>query len=230
MGRTLKGIAPPAFNSKLIVLITTLIIPAAVSADDFGPLPNIEFKPAMAELGKRLFFDPRLSGNATISCATCHQPENGFAHPDALAPGYTGNQHFRNAPTVINSAHKKIWMHDGRLGTNLNDVTRGMLTETYLMNMDMRIMQERMKQDPVYVEMFKAAGLGEPSNGGARNAIPEYLKTLVSKNAPFDSGDLSAAAQRGFELFKGKAGCAQCHSGALFSDGKRHNTGRTGKL
>jgi cytochrome c peroxidase len=93
------------------------------------------------------------------------------------------------------------------------------------MNMDMRLMQERLKQDPVYVKMFKDAGFGEPSNGAVRNAIPEYLKTLTSRGAPFDKGAMSDAARNGFELFKGKAGCASCHSGPRFSDDQAHNTG-----
>ncbi|HEC19686.1 MAG TPA: c-type cytochrome [Gammaproteobacteria bacterium] len=199
--------------------------PVAVAGADIGPLPTLKVNQARAELGKRLFFDKRLSGDAAISCGTCHKPEYGFANPDALSEGYPGNKHFRNAPSVINAAHKKVWMHDGRIGTNLNDVTRGMITEDYIMNMDMRIMQERLKQDPVYVEMFKAAGLGEPSNGGARKAIPEYLKTLNSEGVPFDSGQMSADAKRGMKLFKGKAGCIACHNGPMFTDGKAHNTG-----
>ncbi len=134
-------------------------------------------------MGKRLFFDPKLSGDQSLSCSSCHAPENGFSDGLALSEAYPGSRHFRNTPTLINSAHRQAWMHDGRLGTNLNDVTREMITETYLMNMDMRLMQERLKQDPVYVEMFEMAGLGEPSNGGARRAIPEYLKTLTSRGA-----------------------------------------------
>ncbi len=189
------------------------------------PLPALKINKKKAELGKRLFFDKRLSGDAAISCATCHKPENGFAHPDALSPGYPGNGHFRNSPTMINTVHKKVWLHDGRLGTNLNDVTREMITEDYIMNMDMRIMQERVKQDPVYVKMFKEAGMGEPSNGGVRKLIPEYLKTLTSKNVPFDKGKMTAAAKHGEELFKGKANCVACHNGPLLSDGQAHNTG-----
>jgi len=195
------------------------------TAPDIGPLPEIKIDKAKAELGKRLFFDARLSGDAAISCATCHQPDNGFSSKEALSPGYPGNGHFRNASSVINSAHKKVWMHDGRIGTNLNDVTRGMITEDYIMNMDMRIMQERVKQDPVYLEMFEKAGYGEPSNGKVRKAIPEYLKTLTSRGAPFDAGTMSDAAQRGLELFKGKANCIACHNGPLLLDGKAHNTG-----
>jgi len=196
-----------------------------VLADDFGPVKQMEVDAKKAELGKRLFFDPRLSGDAAISCSKCHVPEKGFADGLALAKAYPGSDGFRNTPTLINTAQKAAWFHDGRIGTNLNDVTRESITETYSMNMDMRLMQERLKQDPIYVKMFKEAGYGEPSNGSVRKAIPEYLKTLTSRGASFDTGKISDSAQRGFELFKGKAGCAQCHSGPRFSDDKPHNTG-----
>ncbi len=216
-------------STKYSLLAIALGFGVAVSAHaastDIGSLPQIKINAKKAALGKRLFFDPRLSGDAAISCATCHNPKAGFAHSDALSPGYPGNKHFRNSPTVINAVHKKSWMHDGRLGTNLNDVTREMLTEDYIMNMDMRLMQERVKQDPKYVKMFKDAGYGEPSNGSIRKAIPEYLKTLTSKNAPFDSGKMSASAKRGMKTFKGKGNCVQCHNGPLLSDGQPHNTG-----
>nr|WP_245688548.1 cytochrome c peroxidase [Vibrio sonorensis] len=191
----------------------------------FGQLQDIKVDNAKAELGKRLFFDSRLSGNSTLSCASCHQPEYGYANPEAMGPAYTGSKGFRNVPTLINTVYKKVWFHDGRIGTNLNDVTRENITEDWLMNMDMRLMQERLKQDPVYVEMFKAAGYGEPSNGGVRNAIPEYLKTLTSSSSPFDKGELSQQGKKGLALFTGKAGCSECHHGPLLSDGLSHNTG-----
>ncbi len=194
------------------------------AAAEFGPVPAIEADAKKAELGKRLFFDKRLSGDAAISCASCHVPDKGFGDGLALSKAYPGSEGFRNTPTLINVAHKAAWFHDGRLGTNLNDVTREMITETYMMNMDMRLMQERLKQDPVYVEMFEAAGYGEPSNGSVRKAIPEYFKTLISRGSPFDTGTMSDAARNGFELFKGKAGCAACHSGPRFTDDRAHNT------
>jgi len=209
------------------ILVATGAVSTGQAAEtpELGPLPALETDAAKANLGKRLFFDPRLSGDAAISCASCHNPEYGFANDQPLSPGYPGNGNFRNTPTVINAVHKKTWFHDGRMGTNLNDVTREMITEDYIMNMDMRLMQERVKQDPVYVQMFKDAGYGEPSNGSVRNAIPEFLKTLTSRGAAFDESAMSDAAKRGLNLFQGKAGCAGCHSGPMFSDGKPHNTG-----
>jgi cytochrome c peroxidase len=211
------------FCSIAVAVGTTIASTPAMSAD-FGPVKKIEVEAAKAALGKRLFFDARLSGDAAISCSTCHIPEKGFSDGLPLAKAYPGSDGFRNAPTLINTAHKAAWFHDGRIGTNLNDVTRESITETYSMNMDMRLMQERIKQDPVYVEMFKAAGYGEPSNGSVRKAIPEYLKTLTSRGAPFDKGTMSDAASRGFDLFEGKAGCSQCHSGSRFTDDMPHNT------
>ncbi len=220
---TTRGLA------AVTILAGTLSAAAGVStaqADGgFGPVPSIKVDAKKAALGKRLFFDVRLSGDAALSCASCHNPDKAFTDGLALAKAYPGSKGFRNTPTLVNTAHKKAWFHDGRLGTNLNDVTRESLTEDYSMNMDMRIMQERAKQDPVYVKMFKEAGYGEPSNGSIRKAIPEYLKTLVSKGSAFDKGTMSASAKRGFDLFKGKAGCAQCHSGPRFSDDTPHNTG-----
>ncbi len=219
----MKRLKACIISTTLGLTISFTVIPT--QAEPIGSLPQLKIDQAKAELGKRLFFDPRLSGDAIISCANCHQPENGFSYNQPLSLGYPGNGHFRNVPTVINAAHKKIWMHDGRIGTNLNDVTRGMLTEDYIMNMDMRLMQERIKQDPVYVKMFADAGYGEPSNGKVRKAIPEYLKTLTSRNAPFDNDKMSEDAKKGLELFKGKANCIACHDGALFSDELSHNTG-----
>ncbi len=202
-----------------------IAMPAVGWGQEIGQIEAPEVNAAKAELGKRLFFDKRLSGDAAISCASCHQPENGFTDGLALAKAYPGSDGFRNTPTLINTALRKNWFHDGRIGSNLNDVTRESLTEDYSMNMDMRLMQERVKQDPVYVEMFEAAGYGEPSNGSIRKAIPEYLNTLISRNSPYDTGTMSDEAMRGQDLFTGKAGCIRCHNGPLLTDDALHNTG-----
>ena len=111
------------------------------------------------------------------------------------------------------------------MGSNLNDVTRDQITETTIMNMDMRIMHERMKQDPVYVEMCEQNYGGECSSGKARKAIVSFMETLVSNDAPFDTGDMSRSAKKGQKIFEGKGGCIKCHNGPYLSDGKPHNTG-----
>lgn len=187
-------------------------------------------KPSVAAMGKRLFFDARLSGDGSINCATCHDPAKGFGDGKALSTAYPGTEYFRNAPTLINVRYKEDfadtgWGWEGRLGANLNDVMRDQLTETTIMNVDMRIMHERAKQDPVYVKMCAENFGGDCSSGKIRRALVAFLQTLVSKNAPFDTGKMSAAAKRGRTLFEGKARCIQCHNGPYFSDGKPHNTG-----
>ena len=211
-----------------MVLKRTILGLILVSVVGFAAQPGTaanDTASARAELGKRLFYDERLSGDVNFACATCHQPDKAFSDGKALSAAYTGAAHFRNTPTLANVGRRAAWMHDGRLGTDLNDVIREMITETYLMNMDMRLMQERLKQDPVYVKMFGAAGLGEPSNGGARKALAAFVGTIASRGAPVDTGTLSATARRGQALFEGRAGCAACHSGARFTDDKPHNTG-----
>lgn len=200
-----------------------------------GPLPAGKApNPKAVELGRKLFFDPRLSGDAGISCATCHNSEEGFTTRKPLSDAYPGSKHWRNAPTILNVVYKQGgfgW--DGRLG-DLDDMLRDMITDSMNMNMDMQLMQERLKQDPEIVRLAKEAygdknmgtsQKGEMTHYMARDAIIRFLETLASRNAPFDQGRLTSAARRGMELFKGKAGCIQCHNGPYFSDGKPHNTG-----
>ena len=158
------------------MMVSLAVVPGAtLAAEDFGPVAPLKFDAKKAELGKRLFYDVRLSGDSAISCAPCHNPEKGCADGLPLSKAYPGSEGFRNTPTLINTAAKNIWHHDGRQGTNLNDVTRGMLTETCLMSRDMRIMQERAKQDPDYVRMFKEAGYMREH--GATVAGPELART-----------------------------------------------------
>jgi cytochrome c peroxidase len=222
------------------LVATALAVSVGVSlaaSPAIGPLPAKKApKASLVEMGKRLFFDVRLSGDGAISCATCHDPKQGFTRqvdkegkPIALSDAYPGTKHFRNAPTLINTVYKADfadvgWSWDGHMGANLNDVIRNEITETMILNLDMRLMHERMKQDPVYVKMCQENFKGECSSGKGRKALVAFLQTLVSKDAPFDKGKLSAQAQRGRKLFEGKAGCVQCHNGPYFSNGKPHNT------
>jgi cytochrome c peroxidase len=228
-----------AVTGLVAAVLVSLAAPAlAQSVPAIGALPAKKAPdPAQVEMGRRLFFDPRLSGNNAISCASCHDPKQGFTRqvdnkgkPQQLSDAYPGTSHFRNAPTLINTIYKADfagagWGWAGHMGADLNDVVRDQLTETLMMNLDMRIMHERMKQDPVYVKMCQDTFKGECSSGKARNALVAFMGSLVSKDAPFDSGALSDEAKRGRALFEGKAGCIACHNGPYFSDGKPHNTG-----
>ena len=213
------------FAAVLVALTSVAWTQSPSHARNALSLETLEAPPALANLGKRLFYDERLSGDTSLACASCHLPELAFSDGEPLSSGYSGSAHFRNTPTLANVGYRAAWLHDGRLGTGLDDVVREMITESYLMNMDMRIMQERLKQDPAYVSLFASAGLGEPSNGGARKALEAFLNSIVSRGAPFDAGTMSPAARRGERLFRGKAGCTECHGGARFTDDRPRNTG-----
>ena len=231
--------------SGLLAAAVVLAPAAAAAAGDtpsiwppIGPLPErAAAKESLVAMGHRLFFDARISGDGGVSCATCHDPKQGFGKSvdlagavQRLSAAYPGSSHFRNAPTLVNTVYKADfanvgWSWDGHMGANLNDVIRNEITETAIMNMDMRIMHERLKQDPVYVAMCEENFGGDCSSGKARKAIVAFLGTLVSKDAPFDTGAMSDAARRGREVFEGKANCIACHNGPYFSDGEPHNTG-----
>ncbi len=216
-----------ALSVLLLLSLTNPGLAGETDVPDIGPLPELKSPdPAKAELGKLLFFDVRLSGDASMSCASCHQPENGWADARDLSLAYPGSKYFRNTQTVLNMAYNRYFYWDGRLtGKDRETQVRDKITETHFMNLDGRLMQERLKQVPEYVQRFQAAFGGEPSFGRTLKAIAAFEQTLVSKNVPFDTGKMSKAAKKGLKLFKGKAGCIRCHNGPMFSDFAAHKTG-----
>lgn len=215
------------------VAFTGPTVSAAKSSPDFAPLPDApKVKESQARLGAMLFFDTRLSGDTSLSCASCHDPAKGWGTGEPMSQGYTSVLYFRNAPGLFNVSNRNLFMWDGRLdGSDLGTLVRDMMTEAHTMNVDTRIAQERLKQIPEYAALFEQAFGGDPYGGKIYAAIGEYLKTIRTVNAPFDRflrGDAKAIGQdakRGMALFVGKAGCAQCHSGAMLSDGGLHATG-----
>ncbi|MFQ5656715.1 MAG: cytochrome-c peroxidase [Candidatus Methylomirabilales bacterium] len=226
--------------SSMVVALSLFALPSerACAIEALAPLPDPpKVRPAQAKLGMYLFFDPRLSGDGAIRCASCHFPNKGWANNEAndeeLSDAYPGSEYFRNAKSPVNVAFAETVYWDGRLpGKSMLQVhVRDHITETHFMNMDGRLMQERIKQIRLYVKMFKEAWNSEPSFGKIRNSIREYEKTLISRNVPFDKylkGDknaLSGQAKRGLKLFKGKAGCVRCHNGRMLSDYKPYNLG-----
>lgn len=202
-------------------------------AKDLLPMPAA--KPgnaAMIELGKYFFFDSRLSGDWGVSCASCHAPDKGWGDGQALSTGYPSMEYFRNAPTVLNAKYRQRFLWDGRLdGSDAGTLVRDMITETHTMNMDGRLMQERLKQVPEYDALWKKWRKDDINGMRVFNVIGEFIQTLQTTNAPFDkfvkgeSSSISSEAKAGYELFKGKAGCVACHNGPIGSDGNLHNTG-----
>ena len=186
-----------------------------------------------ADLGRYLFFDPRLSGDAATSCATCHNPGKAWTDGLALSAGYTSNKYFRNTPTLLNAARQNYLFWDGRIdGADLESAVRDHLAEAHFMHVDGRLLVERMLQVPEYSDAFLDLYGSEASYGKVLNALAAFVGALnSSEDNPLmryragDSAALSPQAAAGYVLFDGKAGCSVCHSGELLSDGQFHVTG-----
>ncbi len=223
-GLTGEGVtSEPAYELVPIDIIR----PEEASIEPFAELPIIHENDAQVLLGKYLFFDPRLSGDANLSCATCHQPDYAWSNDEPLSPGYTGTPYFRNAPTIMNTVFLDYLYWDGRMdGTDMPTTVRDHITEAHFMNSDGRLMVERVKQVPEYVQLFQVSYEAGPSFGRVLNAITAYVQSINSGPTPYDhyiAGDdaaLSDEAIAGLELFEGDADCRRCHSGATFSDGE----------
>ena len=210
---------------------------AAVSADPWLRPAAVPFtegnepNSARIELGRTLFFDPRLSGSNMISCAWCHNPARGWTDGQATAIGHGFKRLGRATPTILNTAYNPLQMWDGRKPT-LEDQALGPIGSPDEMNLPLDKMVSKLSAIPGYKALFDAAYPGEGiSQQTVGKAIASFERTVVSTSAPFDRwrhGDshaMSESAQHGFALFVGKANCSLCHQGFNFTDNGFHNIG-----
>lgn len=204
-----------------------------------GPLPPVPvpadnpMSPEKVELGKMLFFDSRLGGDASSPCVVCHQPGKGWGDGDEISRGYPGTQHWRNSQTVLNSAYYNKLFWEGSV-TSLEGQAPAAAEGNVAGNGDPSLMEMRLRFIPEYVAAFrKVFGIEQPRMTQAYQAIAAFQRTLVSdaKQVPFDRyamGDgkaLNESQMRGMQLYNGKAGCILCHNGPLASDQKFHALG-----
>lgn len=179
------------------------------------------------ELGKKLFFDRRLSGDGTTSCASCHDPEKAFTDASEISLSYPTTRNLRNAPTLINIAYAKSFFWDGRART-LEEQAEFPIMSPFEMNQNLDFVEEEIRIVPEYREAFKKIFGQDVNIKLIAKALATFQRTLISKNAPIDKylkGDKSALsdeAKKGFEIFKGKGKCIDCHYGAYLSDQKFH--------
>lgn len=192
---------------------------------------------AKIELGRKLFYDRRLSFNNTFSCAICHIPEQGFSSNEmATAVGIEGRSVRRNSPSLYNVGYAQLLFHDGRENSLEQQVWGPLLAHNEMGNPSIGYVVDKIKASTDYRGRFENAFNKGPTMETIGQALASYQRTLNSADSPFDrwyfgkqSQALSDAAQRGFKLFTGKAACSSCHGigekTALFTDQKRHNTG-----
>src|SRR4051794_182953 len=182
------------------------------------------YTPEKAALGKKLYFDTRLSVTSAQSCASCHSPGYGWGDGLAVGVGHGMAKLGRRSPTIVNSAWGAIFMWDGRLA-NLEEQALGPIKSPGEMNMPIEKLMERLASIPEYKPLFSAAFPNDgmkPTTLAA--AIATYERTVVSERAPFDSwieGNekaISEEAKRGFAVFNTKATCSSCHEGWNFTN------------
>ncbi len=212
------------------LLATTALMISMQAAQAWEALPEKAPAPAdnpvttaKVELGKTLYFDPRLSVNGTQSCNSCHNVMAGGDDNRAFSQGATGKLGGRSAPTVWNAAFQSVQFWDGR-AESLEAQAAGPITNPVEMGMpSAKAAEDRLKQIPGYKALFKQAfGTEEITMDLITKAIASYERTLITPNSPYDrfvKGDkqaLTAEQQAGMKLFEA-VGCASCHSGANFS-------------
>ena len=206
---------------------------------DIGPLPPVEFpadNPYSREkvaLGKKLFFDPRLSSSGQIACASCHDPELAWADGRTRAFGHDRQTGRRNAMTILNVAYADRLFWDGR-ATSLEDQSKFPIADAVEMNEEHSVAIAKINAIPGYRELFaEVFGSPEVTLDHIQKAIATFERTIVSHSSPFDrfvkgrSEVLSDEAVLGMHLFRTKAGCINCHNSSYFSDNQFHNDGQT---
>ncbi len=205
------------------------------------PVPIPADNPPTAEtiaLGRRLYYDTILSSDSTISCATCHSPQYGFADPKPVSEGVAKQKGTRHSPTVINSAYFRVQFWDGR-APSLEKQAEGPVENPVEMANHLAVVEERLNSDASYKAEFAAAWGPQPiTYEMVEKSIASFERTVLAGNSPFDrwkyghdENAVSAEVKRGFIVFtdKKKGNCAACHTigkdYALFTDNKFHDVG-----
>jgi cytochrome c peroxidase len=197
--------------------------------------PDNQLTPERIALGRKLYFDTRLSSDGTVACATCHDVSRGFADQRMVAEGVGDQLGERNAPTVANAVLMQTQFWDGRAATLEDQAKLPIVNPIEMGNKDGAAAVANIAGDADYQRMFQAAYGSAPTFDSLAKAIAAFERTLVFLDSPFDrflAGDENAVpdqVKQGWELFNGKARCMSCHtlnrSNPSGSDSRFHNVG-----
>jgi cytochrome c peroxidase len=217
-------------------------VPLGLPADLYASLIPVDnpMTPEKIELGRKLFFDKRLSSDRTVSCATCHDPAQAGATDDPVGVGVRLQKSARNTPTVLNAMFNEQQFWDGRAASLEDQAKMPIINPLEMGVKDHDVLVTNIRAIPEYqAEFAKVFGDRGITVDTIAKALAAFERTQLSGNSPFDrymTGDrnaMSAAAQRGWTLFNGKARCVACHawnpSSPFFSDFKYHNIGVAAK-
>lgn len=200
-------------------------LPAHLPAPEENPFTEASF-----QLGRRLFFDPILSANRTVSCASCHDPDHGFSSREALPLGVFGRHALRHAPTLFNRGFGSRQRWDGATPTLEQQVVLP-IEDPNEMDLKLTDAVQRLSDDARYSDAFQQTYGESPSPGSLSRALSTFVRGLVTGDTPVDhfqagnSSALSAEEKAGLWIYESKGQCWQCHSGPNFTDEDLHNTG-----
>jgi cytochrome c peroxidase len=185
--------------------------------------PKLKLAVTEESLGEKLFFDPILSRDSTISCASCHKPEFAFADNLPTSKGVFGRKGVRNTPSCMNMTNRNFYFWDGRAET-LEQQALGPIENPVEMDLPLTLAVKRLIKNAYYNQSFIHVYGKKPNKELIASAIANYQRTLETGNTPFDrymqekdTNALSISAKRGLALFNGKAKCFDCHFGVDFT-------------
>ncbi len=186
--------------------------------DAFMPIPpENPLTPKKIALGKKLFFDKRLSRDQSLACASCHLPDNSFTDKKPVSVGVFGRTGNRRVPSLLNRGYGRAFFWDGRLSTLEEQVVQPIVNPK---EMDLALDEavERLRPEVNSAEQLA-------------NALASYVRTVLSGDSPYDryiAGDTNALTEQqreGLDVFRGKGNCTACHIGPNLTDELFHNTG-----
>jgi cytochrome c peroxidase len=204
-------------------------IPLGLDAERAVPKDN-PLTAARVRLGRRLFFDPILSADRTLACASCHDPGHGFASPAGVGVGVGGRRTARKAPTLLNRAFGKAFFWDGREPTLEAQALRPIANADEMGDSVDRIVR-RLREDRAYAADFRAAFADGPSAANLARALASFERVLLTGDSRVDRfragdlGTLDESERHGLWLFESRGQCWRCHAGRNFTDEAYHNTG-----
>lgn len=220
--------APRQVPLPLISTVTPAGFPLG-SMVDVAPADN-SLTEARAQLGRRLFFDTRLSRTGEVSCGTCHRQENAFAEPEVVSTGVDGRRGTRNAAALVNLAWSESFFWDGRAPT-LEEQTGKPIEHPDEMDLALDEAAARLSADASYIEAFASAYGGAPDEASLRKALASFIRTLVSANSPYDrylrgdGGHFGEPERRGEAVFLGVGACFHCHPAGMLTNESFFNNG-----
>src|SRR5262249_38551913 len=220
---------PSVPKDTLPAALAVDVIPLGLPARDVpkdNPLTDVR-----AALGRRLFFDPILSADQTVACASCHRPDKGFSSGDAQPRGIRNQALKRKAPTLFNRAYGTAFFWDGR-ETTLEAQALKPIEDPTEMGAKLPYVVKRLQEHQEYKTQFEKAFPDGVTAANLGKAIAGFERVLLRGDSVIDrfrrKGDhaaLKPAERHGLWIYESKGRCWRCHSGSNFTDEQFHNTG-----